>query len=617
MLPKSAPLSLRLRLNAGYAGYRWLPIGNALVMALGCCLVLWLGVLATDLGAGNDNHGEIRGVVVAQPNHPAGIGEWQVRGQSGRIYRVTADDETSFDPAPPAPGDAVKVKGEWVTNAWLRAEEFDREEDDHSPGDEIRGILLTAPVGGIGEWQIQTARQLTITVVVDNLTRLDDGVPAPDSWLEVRGQWLPGNRFQATRVRIDDHELSEVIVRLRTGVSSATVASRYELVPRKTLLASGNIYLFATREDEEEALPAQMNEDPDVVWAELNYVGGIPQGHGYKTWRWGGEDDSGYINQAAFSQINLAGALEQEQGAGMIIAVLDTGIDLAHPAFAGRLRSGYDMVADDNAPQDEGDGLGWGHGTHISGIIAQVSPQSQLLPVRVLDTNGRGNIFTLAYAIEWAAQQGADVINLSLGAENDSQVLQDTIANVIAQGIIVVAAAGNLDSAAPQYPASYPHVLSVTAVDAAGVKADFASYGVDWVDLAAPGVGITSTMISSLGSGYASWSGTSMAAGFVSGAAALVRHRLPAASVAMIETHFTTHAGNLNSQNPNYTNQLGGLLDVGAAVQSASAPAGTPTPTPPAGTPLPSTTTATPTSTPTRTTPTAIDSVYLPLITND
>jgi len=594
--------------------YRWLPLGSALLLALGCCLVLWLGVLATARGAGGDERGELRGVIVAHPDHPAGLGDWQVRGQSGRIYRVTADAHTRFEPTQPTVGNAVKVKGEWVTNDWLHAEEMDHEDGGHEADHEIGGILLTAPAGGVGEWQIQTARQLTITVVVDNLTRLDDGVPDPGSWLEVRGQWVTENRFQATRVRIDDHELSEIIVRLRTGVSSATVASRYELVPRKTLLASGNIYLFTTREDEEEELPAQMKQDPDVVWAELNYVGGIPQGHGYKTWRWGGEDASGYVNQSAFTQINLAGALAQEQGTGMIIAVLDTGIDLAHPAFAGRLLSGYDMVADDSEPQDEGDGLGWGHGTHVSGIIAQVSPQSQLLPVRVLDTNGRGNIFSLAYAIEWAAQQGADVINLSLGAENDSQVLRDTIANVIGQGVIVVAAAGNLNSAVPQYPANYPDVLSVTAVDAAGIKADFASYGAGWIDLAAPGVGITSTMISSLGSGYASWSGTSMAAGFVSGAAALVRHRLPTASVAQIETHFTTHAGNLNSLNPAYINQLGGFLDVNGAVQSAVAPTSTPTPTPPAGTPPP---TVTPTATPTRSTPTAIDSVYLPLITSD
>jgi subtilisin family serine protease len=567
-----------------------------------------LGVLATDTGTHDDREGEISGIVTAAPAHPDGIGDWRVRGESGNIYRISADSNTRFEPAPPTLGQSVKVKGEWEADDWLRADRIEQEEADHGDEARVKGILISRPPNGPGEWQIQSARQMTITVVVDSNTRLDDGTPSPGSWLEVRGQWQSDNRLLATRVRLDDHELSEVIVRLRTGVPSATVASRYGLTGRATLLASANIYLFATGEDEEEQLPPQMQGDPDVLWAELNYVGGIPQGHGYKTWRWGGTEGSGYVNQGAFAQINLEAGLQHEQGAGMIIAVLDTGVDLSHPALSGRLLPGYDMVADDTEPQDEGDGLGWGHGTHVSGIIAQVSPQSQLLPVRVLDTNGRGNVFTLAYAIEWAAQQGAAVINLSLGAENDSRVLRDTIAAVTDQGVIVVAAAGNLGNATPQYPASYPHVLSVTAVDGAGVKADFANYGADWVDLAAPGVGITSTMVSSAGSGYASWSGTSMATGFVSGAAALVRKQLPAASVAEIEALFAARAVNLNSQNPGYPDQLGGLLDVGAVVQGDAA---TPTPTAPAGTPSP---TATPTATPTIPVRNQPGTVYLPLI---
>lgn len=590
------------------------PIGGAIAVALTCCWLLWLGALATEL-RGNDNaEGEIKGIVVSAPNNPDGIGDWNVRSQSGSIYRVSTDNDTRFEAGLPAIGQSIKAKGQWQANNWLRAERIDLEEQDHEGEDEVKGILLSAPTDGPGEWVIQTARQLTITLLVNNATRLDDGVPAVGSWLVAHGQWQNGGSFQATRVRVDDHTLNEVVVRLQTGVLSTTVASRYGLTPRTTLLASANIYLFGTAEDAEEQMPPRLRNDPDVIWAELNYVGGIPQGHGYKTWRWGGEDPVGYVNQTAFAQVNLDAALAKEQGSGMIIAVLDTGIDLLHPAFTGRLQPGYDMVADDNEPQDEGDGLGWGHGTHISGIIAHVSPQSQLLPVRVLDTNGRGTTFALAYAIEWAAQQGADVINLSLGAESDSRVLRDTIAMVIEQGVIVVAAAGNANSSTPQYPASYPQVLSVTAIDSAGVKADFASYGHDWVDIAAPGVGITSTMISSQGSGYASWSGTSMAAGFVSGAAALLRKQMPQASVAVIEANLLNHATDLNALNPAYPNQLGGLLNIGDSLPTTTTGA-TPTPTAPNGTPQP-TRTPTPSATPTVAVPNAANSTYLPLVTN-
>ena len=590
------------------------PVGSAIALALIGCLLLWLGVLATEQGDSNDDDGEIKGIVLSAPNNEDGIGDWQVRSQSGSIYRVSTDSETRFEPARPAVGQQIKAKGQWETNDWLRAERIELEEGGHGGEDEVKGILLRAPAAIPGEWLIQTARQLTITLLVNNATRLDDGVPAVGSWLAARGQWQNGSNFQATRVRVDDHELNEVVVRLETGVLSTTVASRYGLTPRTTLLASANIYLFGTAEDAEEQTPPRLRNDPDVIWAELNYVGGIPQGHGYKTWRWGGADPAGYVNQSAFAQVNLDAALAKEQGSDMIIAVLDTGIDLLHPAFAGRLLPGYDMVADDSEPQDEGDGLGWGHGTHISGIIAHVSPQSQLLPVRVLDTNGRGNTFALAYAIEWAAQQGADVINLSLGAESDSRVLRDTIATVIEQGVIVVAAAGNENTSSPQYPASYPLVLSVTAIDGAGIKADFASYGHDWVDIAAPGVGITSTMISSQGSGYASWSGTSMAAGFVSGAAALLRKQMPQASVAVIEANLMSHATDLNALNPTYLNQLGGLLNIGDSLPNATT-AATPTPTAPSGTPQP-TPTPTPSATPTVSAPNAANSTYLPLVTN-
>ena len=424
---------------------------------------------------------------------------------------------------------------------------------------------------------------MTYTLLVNSATRLDNGVPALGSWLEVRGQWQSNNTFLAKRIRSDDHVVNQVIVRLADGVLSTTVASQYGLLPLQTLLASGNIHLMQTNEDQESNVLDQLRADTGkVIWAELNYAGGIPEGSGYKTWHWGGDDPSTYINQGAFAQVNLTGQ-SRWQGTGVIIAVLDTGVDLAHPALQGRLLTGYDMVDDDAVPNDDGDGVGWGHGTHVTGILAKIAPQSQILPVRVLDTDGRGNIFTLAYAIEWAVAQGADVINLSLGAEGDSRILHDTIQRVLDQGVIVVAAAGNSNTSTPQYPATYPGVIAVTAVDGVNQKADFANYGAQWVDMAAPGVGITSTMVGPLGSGYASWSGTSMSAPFVSGAVALLRQALPAVPAAEIAARFTSHSQNLDTQNPSYTGQLGGLLNIDATL--ADAPVVTPTPTSPAPTP--------------------------------
>ena len=555
---------------------------------------------------------EIYGTVVTAPSAPSGQGAWQIRADNQRLYTVLATAATEFKKGIPKPNQAVRLKGTLDTLQQIKAQEIELLTEG---GREVRlkGVLLRVPdnAAGIGIWVVQGRANLTYTLLVNSATRLDDGVPTLGSWLEVRGQWQQDNTFLAKRIRSDDHVVNQVIVRLADGVLSTTVASQYGLLPLQTLLASGNIHLMQTNEDEESNVLDQLRADSGkVIWAELNFAGGIPEGHGYKTWHWGGDDPSAYINQGAFAQVNLTGQ-SPWQGTGVIIAVLDTGVDLAHPALQGRLLAGHDMVDDDAVPNDDGDGVGWGHGTHVTGILAKIAPQSQILPVRVLDTDGRGNIFTLAYAIEWAVAQGADVINLSLGAEGDSLVLHDTIQRVIDQGVIVVAAAGNSNTTTPQYPAIYPGVIAVTAVDGANQKADFANYGAQWVDMAAPGVGITSTMVGPLGSGYASWSGTSMSAPFVSGAVALLRQALPAVAPAEIAARFISHSQKLDAQNPTYRGQLGGLLNIDATL------ADTPvvTPTPPAPTPTsPAPTPTSPAPTPTAPPPTTYrQKLFLPL----
>ena len=168
-------------------------------------------------------------------------------------------------------------------------------------------------------------------------------------------------------------------------------------------------------------------------------------------------------------------------------------------------------------------------------------------------------------------------------------------------------AAGNSGKSIVQYPAGFAGVLGVTAVDAANKKADFANYGTGWVDLAAPGTGITSTMIGPGGSGYASWNGTSMATAFVSGAAALARQKFPTSTSDTIAQLLQTHAADLNTANPAYANQLGKLLDIGAAVAPAPDAASTSLPNP--GPAL-----SDPSQTPALVTPENQHQIYLPLV---
>ncbi len=568
---------------------RWLRRRLGVARLLAITLLLLVGMLAgmerlqADSG---DNEVELRGLVVSRPAGVDGLGEWVIRGklaedQAEQEYTVIADEATKFKDTIPQVNDRVKVKGLSQDDGSIQAEKMEMLHD-NGDGNEIKGVVESRPPGadGIGTWVIRIQSNVTRTVIADSQTQFKehDGapqIPEVGDWVEVKGAPLPDGTFLARRIRRDDFEEGRLVVRLESGVISNTFALRYRLTPLRTVLPSGDIHLFATENitDDVEGLAQRLANDPDVVWAELNYRGGIPEGDPYDFWEWGGTEASGYVNQKAFSQVRLPAQPMTYTGAGMVVAVLDTGVSQDHPAFAGRLLPGWDMVDDDPIPNDEPGGAGWGHGTHVAGIIAHVAPEAQILPVRVLDPQGRGDTFVVAYAIEWAVNQGADVINMSLGTAFHSQVLSETVAWATDQGVVIVAAAGNLNSTQPQYPAHYPQVVSVTGVDEENRKAPFANYGEGWIDVAAPSVGITSTIVGPQGNGYASWSGTSMATAFVSGAAALGRQKFPNMSVGALEQRLEATAQDIDSVNPDYKQKLGkGLLDVSALLEVPAQP---------------------------------------------
>jgi subtilisin family serine protease len=471
-------------------------------------------------------------------------------------------------------------------------EDDDDDDGASGPGQEKRnevvgivvGVPITSPDGFVGDWQIAVNATRTVTVTITADTKIDKKFtepPARNAAVQVRGKYQADGSFLAKRLRPNKFVSGEVVVRLNASEEITSVLNRYDLVLVQELLSSARIYRLAGSDSiEEDKILAAMKDDRAIMWAEFNYVSGVPadtEGNPYRTWKWGSSDPSGYENQAALQQINLLPAQGRFDGQGVIVAVLDTGVDTGHPALAGRLLPGRDLVNEDDIPQDgpevgEAAGLAQGHGTHVSGIILRVAPQSKILPVRVLDVNGGGNTYLLAYAIEWAANT-ADVINLSLGSEFDSHVLSDTIAAAQERGVVIVAAAGNDGVNVPQYPANFPGVLGVTAVDDSNHKADFANYGDGWIDLAAPGVGITSTVPVSETTAepilYATWSGTSMAVPFVSGAAALVKQQEPDAPAAAVVEKLTAAGADLDAGNPQYAGQLGRLLDIGAALDIA------------------------------------------------
>ena len=247
-------------------------------------------------------------------------------------------------------------------------------------------------------------------------------------------------------------------------------------------------------------------------------------------------NDTYRSQQWALTALKAETVHQSTRGSGVTVAVVDTGVRSSHSDLSGNVLSGTDYVSPGTSANDEN-----GHGTHVAGIIAArynnsrgiagMSPRAKILPVRVLDRNGSGTSANVAKGIIYAADRGAKVINLSLGSNQSSTAMQSAVAYAISRNVLVVAAAGNsgcgLLGSPTEYPASYPGVVGVSAVSKSIQRASFSSCG-SWVDVAAPGQSIISTMIqNSVGLGcsssasYCTLSGTSFATPYVAAAGAL------------------------------------------------------------------------------------------------
>ena len=223
----------------------------------------------------------------------------------------------------------------------------------------------------------------------------------------------------------------------------------------------------------------------------------------------------------------------------VLVAVLDSGIDYTHPDLAEQYVGGYNFVQNNLIPKDK-----HGHGTHIAGTlsavtnngigVASVAPQSGLLIGQVLDEQGRGNYTTLYKGIVWAVQSGAQVINLSLGGEYQSFLLEQAIAYALKEGCVVVAAMGNDGEGMKRYPAAIEGVIAVGASTPDDKHASFSNHG-EWLSVTAPGFSIFSTMATypvvltrlGLSSNYAPLSGTDVATPIVTGAISLLKNAFP------------------------------------------------------------------------------------------
>lgn len=345
----------------------------------------------------------------------------------------------------------------------------------------------------------------------------------------------------------------EVVVRLRSGVPPEDYAQRHGLRFKEAL----GLHMYVFESDGPVAL-SRLTQDVSTHWAEPNYTLNLPPVSGREVAplqphvpaRSGLPNDPLLPAQYGFSITGMEQVWQQHPGRPeVVVAVIDSGIDGSHPEFQGQLLEGFDFTLKTPAPGGNIDG--YGHGTHVAGVIGALSnngqgiagmaPGCKLMPVRIFNNWGQSESGRSAKAVIWAVDQGAKVINASWGSPMLGEASKAAYEYALAKDVVFVAAVGNAGNEDPKYPGAVPEAIGVAATNADDRWGSFSTFG-EWVDLGAPGAGILSTYPLAKGNGYRIMDGTSMAAPFVSAAAALLRSQHPDWSVAQVRQRLESTA---------------------------------------------------------------------------
>jgi subtilisin family serine protease len=310
----------------------------------------------------------------------------------------------------------------------------------------------------------------------------------------------------------------QILIKPRTGVSEKALMNKlgaHGAVSHFTLRHL-NVRVVNVSEENADAVLAALRNDPDIEFAERDYVAQaafVP-------------NDPHVGNEWHLAKVQAFQAWQGTTGSSsVVVAVLDSGVNMNQPDLAGRLLQGYDFVNGTASVTDD-----FGHGTAVCGTIAAdgnnglgvagVAFGCSVMPVKVMDSSGFAAYSTIASGIKYAVDNGARVINLSIAGSDASATLQQAIDYAWSNNVVVVAAAGNASTNTPMYPAACNHVLGVSATANNDSLAYFSSYG-GYVQISAPGMMIWTTQ-SDPNHPYGAWQGTSFASPIVAGVAALV-----------------------------------------------------------------------------------------------
>ena len=328
--------------------------------------------------------------------------------------------------------------------------------------------------------------------------------------------------------------------------------------------------------------------DPDVEYVEPDYVASInlvPNDPYYSSYQW------------HLPKIAAPAAWDVTTGQTNVrIAVIDSGVDPSTPDLSGRLLgNGYDFVNFDNDPRDDN-----GHGTAVAGTaaasgnngqgVASVAWGVSILPIKVMGADGNGSYSAIASGINYAATNGARIINLSLGGTSSSRTLQDAVKFAWSRGAVVIAAAGNNGTTNPVYPAAYTECVAVSAINSSDTITSWSSRG-SYVDICAPGENIATT---GTNGAYVAMSGTSFSSPIVSGVAALAASLNPTLNNTNIVNLLRSTADDLGTAGVDTLYGSGRVNASKVVAGAAPTPSPSPSPTPAPDTIAPVTTVTNP-----------------------